>query len=143
LQEAIEELRELARGVHPAILTEEGLGAALRSLADRSPLPVIVAAVPENGLPQEIASAAYFLACEALTNAVKHALPSRVTIRAEQTNGSLVISVEDDGIGGADAAKGSGLRGLADRVESYGGRLQVESRSGQGTRIVGELPCAS
>jgi signal transduction histidine kinase len=143
LQAAIEELRELARGVYPPILTEEGLAAALRSLGDRAPLPVSVDAGADRGLSPEIASAAYFVACEALTNAVKHASPSRVTISAAQENGSLVLAIEDDGLGGADARKGTGLRGLADRVESYGGRLRIETRPGDGTRIIAELPCAS
>jgi signal transduction histidine kinase len=142
LQLAVAELRELARGVHPAVLTEEGLAAALESLASRTQLRVTVAA-PDERYPAEIEAAAYFVACEALTNAVKHSGASRVSISAERRNGRLVVEVEDDGRGGAVATNGSGLHGLADRVEAHGGRLTVESPSGGGTRVVGELPCAS
>jgi signal transduction histidine kinase len=141
LQGAIEELRELARGVHPAILSEEGLGPALRSLAARASLPVQVVAAPERRLPQELESAAYFVAAEALTNALKHESATSVTIGARQENGTLLVEVFDDGAGGADASKGTGLRGLVDRVEAHGGRLFVESRAGHGTKVTGELPC--
>ena len=143
LQQAVGELRELARGVHPAILTEDGLGAALESLADRTPLPVTILAAPETRLPAPIEGAAYFVACEALANAVKHADATAISIRAEPRNGSLVVEVADDGVGGAAMSDGSGLRGLADRVEAHGGRLRVESPAGGGTRVIGELPCAS
>lgn len=143
LQLAVGELRELARGVHPAILTEDGLAAALESLADRTPLPVTVLAVPDGRLPAPIEGAAYFVACEALANAVKHAGATAISIRAEQRNGSLVVEVRDDGVGGADLGRGSGLRGLADRVEAHGGRLRVESPAGGGTTVIGEVPCAS
>ncbi|HEX6724404.1 MAG TPA: histidine kinase [Gaiella sp.] len=143
LQLAVGELRELARGVHPAILTEDGLAAALESLADRTPLPVRILAAPEARLPAPIEGAAYFVACEALANAVKHAGATSITIRAEQHNGSLVVEVADDGIGGASIGGGSGLRGLADRIEAHGGRLRVESPVGGGTHVIGELPCAS
>ena len=142
LQLAVSELRELARGVHPAVLTEEGLTAALESLAGRTPLPVTVDA-PEERYPREIEAAAYFVACEALANAVKHSGATSVEIRARRQNTRLVVEVADDGRGGAEASNGSGLRGLADRVEAHGGRLRVESPPGGGTRVVGELPCAS
>jgi signal transduction histidine kinase len=144
LQLAVGELRELARGVHPAILTEEGLGAALESLADRTPLAVTILTAPaiERFAP-EIEGAAYFVACEALANAVKHADATSVTISAERRNGTLVIEVADDGIGGASLNGGSGLRGLSDRVEAHGGQLRIESVPGGGTRVIGELPCAS
>jgi len=143
LQLAVGELRELARGVHPAILTEDGLGAALESLADRTPLPVRILAAPGGRLPPPIEGAAYFVACEALANAVKHAEATSVTISAVRRNGTLVIEVVDDGVGGASPDRGSGLRGLTDRVEAYGGRLRIESPAGGGTRLIGELPCAS
>jgi signal transduction histidine kinase len=143
LQRAVGELRELARGVHPAILTEDGLGAALESLADRTPLPVTIIAAPEGRLPAPIEGAAYFVACEALANAVKHAGATAISIRAEQRNGSLVVEVADDGVGGAVMSDGSGLRGLADRVDAHGGRLRVDSPPGGGTRVIGELPCGS
>jgi signal transduction histidine kinase len=143
LQVAVEELRELARGVHPAVLTEEGLGGALESLAARTPVPVKVAAAPDERLPSEIEAAAYFVACEAIANAVKHAGATQIRVCAERRDGSLVIEVEDDGVGGASLNGGSGLRGLVDRVEAHGGTLRVESEPGQGTRVIGELPCAS
>jgi signal transduction histidine kinase len=143
LQEAIEELREFARGVHPAILSDEGLGAALRSLAARASVPVEVVAAPDGRLPQQVESTAYFVAAESLTNALKHSTGASVRIAAWQENGTLRIEVTDDGAGGADLAKGTGLRGLVDRVEAHGGRLFVVSRPGEGTTIVGELPCAS
>ena len=142
LQVAVEELRELARGVHPAILTEDGLGAALESLAGRTPLPVELD-VADGRLPPQIEATAYFVACEALANVVKHAHASRAAVSARRRNGLLVVEIEDDGVGGARAANGSGLSGLADRVEALGGRLVVESPSGAGTRVVGEIPCAS
>jgi signal transduction histidine kinase len=143
LQVAVEELRELARGVHPAVLTEEGLAGALESLAARTPLPVEIQAAPEDRLPEEIEAAAYFVVCEAITNAVKHARATHIRVSAERQNGTLVIEVEDDGIGGARESNGSGLRGLVDRVEAHGGTLRVESEPGHGTRVIGELPCAS
>jgi signal transduction histidine kinase len=143
LQAAIHELRELARGVHPAILTEEGLGPALRSLASRTPLPVTIAAAPPGRLAPDVEAAAYFVACEGVTNAVRYSRASEVTIRAERSNGRLVVEVADDGVGGAQIGDGSGLRGLADRVEAHGGRLSVESPPRGGTRLVGEIPCAS
>jgi signal transduction histidine kinase len=142
LQVAVEELRELARGVHPAVLTEEGLAGALESLAARTPLPVEIVAAPEERLPDEIEAAAYFVACEAITNAVKHSQATHIRVFLEQQNGRLVIEVEDDGIGGARENGGSGLRGLVDRVEAHGGTLRVESEPGRGTRVIGELPCA-
>jgi signal transduction histidine kinase len=142
LQGAVTELRELAHGVHPAVLTDEGLTAALRLLAARSTVPVRIRASLDRRLPPEVEAAAYYVAAEALTNAAKHAGASEVTISAERQNGTLVVEVEDDGCGGADPS-GTGLRGLADRVEAHGGRLRVESRAGEGTHIVGEIPCAS
>jgi signal transduction histidine kinase len=143
LQVAVNELRELARGVHPAVLTEEGLAVALESLADRTPMPVKLVSALDGRLPPEIEAAAYFVACEALANAVKHAQASSVRITAEQRNGKLVIEVADDGVGGARANGGLGLRGLVDRVEAHGGTLRVESEPGRGTRVIGELPCVS
>jgi signal transduction histidine kinase len=142
LQAAVGDLRELARGVHPAVLTEEGLAAALESLAARSPVPVTVDAA-ESRYPEQVEAAAYFVACEALANVVKHAQASSVVVRAEPDDGVLVLEVRDDGVGGATDADGSGLRGLADRVEAVGGRLAVESPPGGGTRVVAEIPCVS
>ena len=142
LQVAVEELRELAHGIHPGILVQGGLAAALESLASRSPVPVTVDATQER-LPPEVEGTAYFVASEALANVVKHARATKASIRATRVNGLLAIEVEDDGIGGASTRDGSGLRGLADRVEAQGGRLRIESPAGSGTRIVGEIPCAS
>lgn len=141
LQLAVEELRELAQGIHPGILTQGGLAHALQALAARAPLPVTVDATEERFAP-EVEAPAYFVACEALTNAVKHAGASHASIGARLENGDLVIEVADDGRGGADV-RGSGLRGLRDRVEARGGRLVVESAAGAGTRVRGEIPCGS
>jgi signal transduction histidine kinase len=142
LQVAVEELRSLAQGIHPGILTQGGLAHALEELAARAPLPVTVDATPER-FPPEIEATAYFVACEALTNVVKHAGASKASIDARRANGLLVIEIADNGAGGAQQSGGSGLRGLADRVEARGGRLVVESVPGSGTRVRGELPCAS
>lgn len=142
LKVAVEELRELARGVHPAILTEDGLAAALESLISRQALPIELEA-DEGRLPAQVEATAYFVACEALANTMKHAGASSAKVRARRRNGLLVIEVEDDGVGGAQAVNGSGLRGLADRVEALGGTLCVESPPGRGTRVVSEIPCES
>jgi signal transduction histidine kinase len=142
LQVAVEELRELAQGIHPGILTQGGLGHALEELAARAPLPVAVDATQERFSP-DIEATAYFVACEALTNVVKHAQATHASIGARRDDGLLVIEVSDDGGGGAAQDSGSGLRGLTDRVEARGGRLVVESIPGSGTRVRGEIPCVS
>jgi len=142
LQVAVEELRELAQGIHPGILTQGGLAHALEQLAARAPLPVTVEATDERFAP-EIEATAYFVACEALTNVVKHAGATHAAIAARRDDGLLVIEISDDGSGGAEERVGSGLRGLTDRVEARGGSLVVESRSGSGTRIRGVIPCVS
>jgi signal transduction histidine kinase len=142
LQIAVEELRELARGIHPAVLTESGLTAALESLATRLPLPVLVEADVAR-LPADVEATAYFVASEALQNVVKHAEATKAAVNASHAEGLLVIQVVDNGVGGATANGGFGLRGLADRVEAHGGRLRIESIPGSGTRVVGEIPCAS
>jgi signal transduction histidine kinase len=138
---AIEELRELARGVRPAQL-DGGLAPALRELAARAPVPVDV---KTNGtrFAEDLEAVAYFIASEGLTNAVKHAGASRVTLRAARDGERLRVSVSDDGVGGAAPSQGSGLRGLADRVEAHGGTFSVESIDGRGTTLVAELPCGS
>jgi signal transduction histidine kinase len=143
LQRAVEDLRELAHGVHPSILRQEGLTAALEALAHRAPLPVTVLSTVEDRLGPETEAAAYFVACEALANAVKHARASAATITATRDDGRLVVEVLDDGAGGANVNRGSGLRGLCDRVEAQGGTLRIVSPPGGGTRIVGVIPCAS
>src|SRR5829696_8313645 len=140
LAQALEELRELARGIHPAVLSDRGLSAALEALAGRAPLPVEVLA-PEERLPPPVEAAAYYVVSEALTNVAKYAQASAVGVRVTRLNGSAVVEVADDGVGGADPLNGSGLRGLADRVEALDGRLHVESAPGRGTVIRAEIPC--
>jgi signal transduction histidine kinase len=139
VQAAVTELRELAHGVHPSILVEDGLAAALASLADRTPLRVTVVAPPDR-MPPEVESAGYFVVCEALANVAKHAGAEAVAITVTLRDDELSIEVVDDGVGGADVRDGTGLRGLADRVEALGGRLRVESPAGVGTRLMAELP---
>ena len=138
---AIHELRELARGVRPSQL-DEGLAPALRELAGRAPLPVEVSACTDR-FPPHIEAAGYFIASEGLTNAVKHAAATKVTLTARNEAGCLVVCVTDDGKGGAEPAPGSGLRGLADRVEAHGGSLLINSARDTGTTLRAELPCAS
>jgi len=142
LQVAVEELRELAQGIHPGILTQGGLEHALEQLAARAPLPVTVDSTTERFAP-EVEATAYFVACEALTNVVKHAGATHASIAARRDDGHLVIEVTDDGSGAVEDNGGSGLRGLTDRVEARGGTLVVESVAGSGTRVRGEIPCAS
>jgi signal transduction histidine kinase len=140
LASGLSELRDLARGIHPTVLTERGLEAALAALAQRAPLPVeLCVAVPDR-LDPTIEAAAYFLVSEALTNIAKHAQADRVTVDIAATDGTLEVTIADDGAGGADPANGSGLRGLVDRVTAIGGRLDVSSPSGQGTRLSARLP---
>jgi signal transduction histidine kinase len=141
LRAALDELRELARGIHPAVLTEQGLGAALRSLAERSPVPVTIVNVPDERLAAPAEAAAYFLVSEALTNAAKHASASSVRVSVAHVDGRVLVDVDDDGVGGADPARGSGLRGLADRVIALDGELGVESPPGSGTHVHAEIPC--
>jgi signal transduction histidine kinase len=142
LRGALDELRELARGIHPAVLTEQGLAAALRSLAHHSPVPVTIAAVPAERVPAPAEAAAYFLVSEALANVAKHARATRVRISVARADRSLLVDVDDDGVGGADPSHGSGLRGLADRVYALDGRLQLQSSPGSGTHLHAEIPCA-
>jgi signal transduction histidine kinase len=138
---AIEELRELALGLPPSQL-DAGLAPAFRELARRSPVPVEVT-VPGDRLSPDVEAAAYFIGCEGLTNAVKHARASRIALRADRRDDRLVVSIADNGVGGAAAGHGSGLRGLADRVSALGGTLNIESAPGAGTTLTAELPCAS
>jgi PAS domain S-box-containing protein len=140
LGQALEELRELARGIHPAVLTDRGLGQAVESLASRVPVPVEVEEFPQERLPEPIEAAAYYLIAEALTNVAKYAQASEARVRVAQADGAVVVEVSDDGIGGAAAAGGSGLRGLSDRVEALGGRLDVTSPVGAGTALRAEIP---
>jgi PAS domain S-box-containing protein len=140
LSVALEELRELARGIHPAVLTERGLGPAIASLADRTPLPVDFELLTGKRLPSQVEAAAYYVVSEALANVAKYAGASAVSVRVAQEDGRAVIEVADDGVGGADAEQGSGLRGLTDRVEALEGRLAVVSPTGKGTTIRAEIP---
>jgi len=142
LRTALEELRELARGIHPAILTEQGLEPALEGLASRASIPIALETRLCGALPPEVESAVYFVAAEALTNVVKHANATSASVSLARQNGMVRLVVSDDGQGGADAA-GSGLVGLADRVGALGGRLAVESSRATGTRLDVEIPCAS
>jgi signal transduction histidine kinase/putative methionine-R-sulfoxide reductase with GAF domain len=137
---AVEDLQEISRGIHPAILSKSGLAPALRTLAHRSAIPVDLDITADVRLAEPIEVAAYFVASEALANAVKHSGASRIDVSLEQRNGRLLLSVRDDGVGGADAARGSGLVGLTDRVEALGGSIRVSSRPGEGTQIAVELP---
>ena len=140
LDGALGELRELARGIHPGVLTDRGLGAALESLAGRAPLPVELGLGSGTRLPQAIESAAYFVVAEALTNVAKYANAKSASVELSEVDGELVVQVSDDGIGGADPRDGSGLRGLADRVAALGGRLDVESPAGTGTTVSAIIP---
>jgi signal transduction histidine kinase len=140
LKIAIAELRELARGIHPAILTEAGLGPAIDTLAQRSSVTAAVVALPDRRLSPAVEATAYFVVSEALANVAKYASATRAAVTAECPGDSLRVEVADDGVGGADPARGSGLRGLADRVAALGGSLSVISPPGGGTRVVAEIP---
>ncbi len=142
LQLALAELRDLARGIHPAMLTEQGLAVALDSLVLRSPLPTELLACPDGRLPAAVETAVYYLVAEALTNAIKHARPSRITVSVSAATAGVVVEVCDDGDGGASIEAGSGLRGLADRVAALDGTLSLNSPPGEGTRLMAEIPCA-
>jgi PAS domain S-box-containing protein len=139
LAQALEDLRELARGIHPAILTDRGLEPALEALAARSPVPVDLE-TPSERLPEPVEAAAYYVVSEALANVAKYARASEVAVRVARADGRVVIEVADDGVGGADPRSGTGLRGLADRLAALEGRLDVSSPSGEGTRIRAEIP---
>jgi signal transduction histidine kinase len=140
LADAVTDLQEFSRGIHPAALSERGLGPALRTLARRSAVPVDLEVSTSARCPEPVEIAAYYVASEALANAMKHALATRVEISLAVRDGSLLLSVRDDGVGGADPARGSGLAGLADRVEALGGSIQVRSAVGAGTHITVDLP---
>jgi signal transduction histidine kinase len=142
LARALEELRELARGIHPAVLTDRGLEPALEALAERAPLPVSLDQMPAERLPAPVEAAAYFVVAEALTNVVKYAEASTAAVRIRRNGSYAVVEVRDDGVGGADPAVGTGLRGLADRLAALDGRLEVHSPPGEGTTVRAEVPCA-
>jgi PAS domain S-box-containing protein len=140
LTHALQELRELARGIHPAVLSERGLEPAVRAVADRAPIPVELAIDLAERLPEPVEAAAYYVVSEALTNVAKYADASVVRVEVSCRDGRAAITVSDDGAGGADPAGGSGLRGLADRVEALSGRLEIDSPRGSGTTLRAELP---
>jgi signal transduction histidine kinase len=140
LQQGLAELRELARGIHPAVLTERGLGPALDALLARAPIPVEIEELPDERLTATVEAAAYYVVAESIANVGKYARASRATVSISRSNGRARVTVADDGVGGADPARGSGLRGLAARVEALNGRLGVDSPPGRGTRINAEIP---
>ena len=142
-EQALAELRELASGLHPAILTERGLAPALSALAARAPVPVETIVALNGRLPEPVEAAAYYVVAEALANVAKYARASAVQVSVERADSEAFVTVTDDGIGGADRAAGSGLRGLADRVEALGGHLEVRSPAGSGTTVRARLPCRS
>ena len=137
---ALGELRELARGIHPAVLSDRGLGPALEALAGRAPIEVELADVPDDRLPEPIEAAAYFVVAEALTNVVKYAHALAGDRERPAENGHAIVEIADDGIGGADPDRGSGLRGLADRVSALDGEMRLDSPAGAGTRLRAEIP---
>ena len=141
LDQATRELRELARGIHPAVLTDRGLEAALNGLAGRSPVPVELVQTPDERLPSSVESAVYFVVAEALTNVARYAEARAVRVTVVRSNGHVDVLVSDDGVGGADPANGSGLRGLSDRVAALDGCLELTSANGDGTTVRATIPC--
>jgi signal transduction histidine kinase len=142
LASATGELRELARGIHPAILTDRGLDAALKAVAARAPVPVEVRSTLSERLPAPVEAAAYFVVAEALTNVARYAAATRADVRVDRGPVALTVEVIDDGVGGAHATTGSGLRGLADRLATIDGTLAVTSPAGEGTTVRALIPCA-
>ena len=140
LQTSLAELRELARGIHPAVLTERGLEAAVQTLVARAPVPVTVDAQGTGRLPAPVESAAYFVVSEGLANVAKYAHASHASVAVRCDSDRVTVEVADDGVGGADTANGSGLRGLADRVAALDGTLTLESPAGRGTHLRAEIP---
>lgn len=138
---SLEELRDVARGIYPAVLTTHGLPVALESLAARSPVRAELSIEVTEPVSEPVAVAPYYMVSESLANIGKHARASCVSVQARTVSGSIVVEVVDDGVGGADAERGSGLHGLADRVEALGGQLDVRSPAGGGTRLTAEIPC--
>jgi signal transduction histidine kinase len=142
IAKSLEELRDVAQGIHPAVVSGHGLAVALESLAARAPVPVLLTVDVEGRLPERLEVAAFYLVSESLTNIGKHANATSASVTVARTNGQVVVEVIDNGVGGADTERGSGLRGLADRVEALEGRLRVWSPDGGGTRLKAEIPCA-
>jgi signal transduction histidine kinase len=137
---AVEELQELSRGIHPAILSQGGLGPAVRTLARRSAVPVELDLATDTRLPPAIEVAAYYVVSEALANAAKHSQAARIEVSLARRDNVLLLAIRDDGVGGADPVRGSGLVGMTDRLEALGGSISVESQPGDGTHITAELP---
>ena len=142
LGRAIDDLRELARGIHPAVLSDRGLKPALESLASKAGLPVDLALLPEERLPAGVESALYCVVAEALSNATRHSDASQCTVKVARDDGLALVEVKDDGVGGADARQGNGLRAIADRVAALDGSLELVSAPGEGTIVYAEIPCA-
>ena len=143
IEQAIAELRELARGIHPTLLRDEGLETAVGALARRTPLPVTVQSTLRDRLPEPVELAAYFTVSEALTNVVKHASATQVTVTLELESATLSVAVTDDGVGGARIAPESGLAGLRDRLEALDATLSIETDAGRGTTVRALFPCGS
>jgi signal transduction histidine kinase len=141
LSAALEELRALSHGIHPGILNERGLAAALEELTMGAAVAVALDVADSDRLPEQVEAAAYYVVSEALANVAKHSHATSARVRVETARGELVVEVADDGMGGADSGRGSGLRGLTDRVEALGGRLWLSSPPGQGTIVRAEIPC--
>jgi signal transduction histidine kinase len=142
LKDASDEMREVSRGIHPTILTEAGLGPAVRALARRSNVPIDIDVRLDERLPTPIEAAAYYIVSEALTNVAKHAHANVVELIAAHDNGVLTLQVRDDGIGGVDVTRGSGLLGLTDRAEALGGTLSIVSPPRGGTTLTAHLPAS-
>jgi signal transduction histidine kinase len=142
LGKAIEDLREIARGIHPAVLSDRGLRPALESLAGKADLPVELAEVPDERMPDPVERAAYDVVAEAVTNAGRHSNATHCVVKVVRENGHALVEVKDDGVGGADPAHGNGLRVLADRLSAHDGVLELVSAPGEGTIVYAEIPCA-
>jgi signal transduction histidine kinase len=140
LDEALKELRELARGIHPTVLSDHGLGTAVEALAHRAPLPVEVGELPEQELQEQVELTAYLVVSEALTNVAKHASATRASVTMTKSNGCLAVEISDDGVGGADIDLGTGLRGLTDRLAAIEGQLEFDSKPGRGTTVRASIP---
>jgi signal transduction histidine kinase len=138
---SLAELRDLARGLHPAVVSDHGLAVAVESLAARAPVPVRLTVDLPGRVGEAIEVAAYYVVCESLANIGKHAQATAATVEVSRTGDDLVVEVVDDGVGGADTERGTGLRGLADRVEALDGMLRVWTPNGGGTRVRADLPC--
>jgi signal transduction histidine kinase len=139
---SLAELREIARGIHPAVVSGHGLAVALEQLAVRAPVPVELRVEIEGRLAEPLEVAAYYVVSESLANVAKHAQAKAARVEIVKVNGQLMLEIVDDGIGGADSERGTGIRGLADRVEALNGRLRVWTPRGGGTRVKAEIPCA-